>query len=443
MIDLLDQAKLMTFTPDEIKTVAMAQAMTSSHGNEELSKCVAELYSETPKQAWNYVVYERERLETDKSISVKIDESDYSCDARIFDNRFYNTESGDGFELDNTSVILALTQLISNGLEFVNIIKELKSAVDNNTKLVIIAPDGADPKVRMQIEEIIGPKGNKNIGIFNIPVYNPRINDHIGLLTTFGIRGIESDKLAAISSAKVTYSEGKLSIFNVLTKTTDMLHPQHKEESSYVFKYLKLLEDYVEGYKKSTVADTGIDESVKDARRIYNAILLQKQGRIVIGGAAYDNQAMLDVVQDTMKATRATLLEGASLGGYMLLKQCLVKMNEDSSNSELVTDIISAYLSGIKTLSECSMRHLPSTDVALLKVSADTLGVVYNVAIKCVRELKDCLDPDKCVATVLQPITVDKELIKRFGEVALKFLFTNRVIIPGGVVIDQEKDKSS
>jgi len=439
MLDILEESKVTVSTQQEIYNVALAQAMSSSHGNKELSKCVAELYSETPKEAWNYVVFERERLETDKDITVKVDESDYSCKAHIFDNRFYNTAHGDAFELEDTDVILCLSQMVSNAAEFNKLVLTLKDYIANGKKVVIVAPDGADVKVRTTIEELIGIKGNKNIGIFNVNVFSPTINDHVGMLTTFGVKNLNAEDLAILNHANVSFKAGILSISKVLEKTEDMLHPDFHDEDSNVFKYLKDIDEFVEEYKKSTSVTHTTDTMVKDARRIYNTILLQKQGRIVIGGAAYDNQALLDVVQDTMKATRATLLEGASMGGYQLLRVCLDRVFE-GLDCELQKSIVTAFKDGIVKLTECSCKYIPENEAdVVLSMLNENKPMVYNVAIKCIRSLRDCLDSEKCEATVLQPISVDKGLIRRFGEVALKFMFTNRVIIPGGVIIDEKE----
>lgn len=440
MLELIDALKITPISSSDLHNIAMAQAMSSSHGNTELSKKVAQLYSSTPKQAWEYVVFERERRETSEEIAVKVDDSDYSCKARIFDNRFYNSAHGDSFSIEGSKVIFALGQMISNSLEFVNIKREINKAIEDNTKLVIIAPDSADGKVRSEIESIVGPKGNKNIGIFNVTVYNPTINDHVGMLTTFGVQNIKDDQLAIFEDVKVTFKEGRLSIFNIVEQTNDMLHPDFHDEDSKLFKYLKAIEDYVEDYKTSTSSSMEADTLIKEARRIYNAILLQKQGRIVIGGAAYDNEALVDVVQDTMKATRATLLEGATLGLYQTLKQAIgtILSTKFIKHEKLIESIASSFSEGVDKLCECSERHLPRSMKAAFR-SALVDGGVYNVAIKCRRSLSDCHDNDKCVGVVLQPSTVDKELIKRFGEVALKFMFTNRVIIPGGVVVNKQE----
>lgn len=442
MDEILDDKCIHAETESELYNVALAQAMTSSHGNKQLSKCVAEFYSTIPKQAWEYVTFERERKETSEEISVKVDDSDYSCDARIFDNKFYNTTHGDGFEIEGATLIINIGQMISNSLEFVTTINKLKDAIANGEKLVIISPDGADPSVRTTIDEIIGRKGNKNIGIFNLEVFNPTINDHVGLMTTLGVENIKEDEVATFTDVTVKYEEGKLYVSNVVEQTEDSLHPDYHNKDSRLYKYLMSIEDFVDKCKNA-VTSREQDTLVKSARRIYNAILLQRQGHIMIGGAAYDNQALVDVVQDTLKATRATLINGATLGLYRTTSESLREFGkshvvEHADNKDLLIKIIEAYKHGVSALADCFIKHVPDSKRALIH-DAFKDDDIYNVAIECRRSLLDCLDDDRAEAVVLQPVTVDKELIKRFGEVALKFMFTNRVIIPGGVVVDKQE----
>lgn len=449
VINALNSKCLHATNEQETHSIAMAQAMTSSHGNIELSKCVAELYSKTPVQAWDYIIFERERLETDTDINFKVDESDYSCRSNIFDNRFYNTPHGDAFEIKGAELVVMLGQMISNSLEFNNVVNKLKDSIAKNKKLVIIAPDGADPKVREIIEGLIPPRGNNDIGIFNINVMSPNINDHVGLMVSLGIENMKEDQLAIFEDVEVTYKNGELKVFNIVESTDDMLHPNFHDKDSKLFKYLEMIEDFVDEYRKSKDANPMIDHIVRDARKIYNNILLQKQGHVVIGGAAYDNMAMFDVVQDTMKATRATLKEGASLGGYQLLKEILLELQTSYTDvfstmdpDCIIVDLLCAFIEGIDKLTECTAKHIPSADAEKLKAASIGGGSVYNVAIKCIRTLEDALDSDACAATVLQPVTVDREMIRRFGEVALKFMFTNRVIIPGGVVVDKKEGEN-
>ena len=64
-----------------------------------------------------------------------------------------------------------------------------------------------------------------------------------------------------------------------------------------------------------------------------------------------------------------------------------------------------------------------------------SFDVISGVALRMDKATLMNSQHDKFLVT--QPITTDLEFIKRFGEVAIKFLFTHRVLIPDTVSVKE------
>ena len=77
-------------------------------------------------------------------------------------------------------------------------------------------------------------------------------------------------------------------------------------------------------------------------------------------------------------------------------------------------------------------RSIDLTDINPNKLS-NTVGtaVSMNAVMKPSTEFTTPL--------IVQPIDTDIEFIKRFGELALKFIYTNRIIVDGGMCGNRSK----
>ena len=136
------------------------------------------------------------------------------------------------------------------------------------------------------------------------------------------------------------------------------------------------------------------------------------------------------------------------------------------SNDPNIHIFVEAFVKAIEFVKECTIRHAPETlyvdpsdrvekyEDYYTKIShdkVDALAIEVNASDKdndIVMDLSTGLFgglsdiDDLNYGIILQPRLVDDAVIKRFGEVGIKFLFTDKIIMPQGIVIGNDaKDK--
>jgi hypothetical protein len=252
-------------------------------------------------------------------------------------------------------------------------------------------------------------------------------------------------------------------------------HPDYDKPETPVGSMLQMLDMGLDRAQQNNTNNIN-HHVIEEYKRMYSNIRLMKRGQLVIGGAAYDNEANFDVVVDVLKATRATLRHGACLGGYNTLSSVLdsiIKENPDS----VVAVIASSFLGGIESVRRYTLTLAPDEYTVRISNSEETRfykalaiacgnegievngtivkikplelaendafqkhmlnegGYIFDVNTGDISVVSDVKDAGKAV--IVQPKSVDLAMIKRFGEVAIKFLFTERIVVPGGVVVNE------
>jgi chaperonin GroEL (HSP60 family) len=442
-----------------IRAIVFHQAFTSSHGDVELSDMVADLYGAIPQEAWDYITYLRRGHETKERLVLEKERVDYVSRARIYENTMFNTLHGDGFEIDDAELYVSSDQMVNNGEAYDNIKKLLTEVIaDSTRRIVICVPAGMDVMTRNEITTLLyGTHAQGRIAIFSLDADNPRINDLTCLMSICGEHYPyePNNGILRRDHVNVEFKDFTLKIRGVIvthTPWTDAVSPGARTEGSPVYKQLKLLEEIIAAIMSATGHHGNAAKDLKEYKRMYNNLLMSTKYTLVIGGSAYDNEAMVDVVEDALKASREALRSGVVLGGYATLKGVLQKhrilYSETKEADEPVNVIASAFYEGIHELQGYVFKHCPeflqvndSEDDCIIFQSTETIhamlekgDIVYDVNTGHLTTLQDL--PRRDLVVIVQPLAVDKALIQRFGEVALKFLFTNRVVIPGGVVVN-------
>ena len=434
-------------TPDSPKelifNIAYNQAMTSSHGDKQLSLKVAEMFSSMPQPAWDHVIFKTSPQETGEPYSIEVDKSDYRCAVNQYSNMQYNNDAGTEYKADNVKLMITTLGLIQNSLDYSRIRANIESAIANNTNLCIIATGMADVTVRQDLDVLLQTDDNNNVTIYFIPpMANRNVDDMWGLLATLGIFAKElNDEAAEVNDVSVHYVNGQLSILNANERTKDGLHPSANDPESPAASYMTLLKDIAKA-EKSAAKQYINKELLQNINRIHNTIHLQHCETLIIGGRSYDIQAAIPVVEDTLKATRAALRSGALLGGFTSLQIVLTEMSKDKDIDHITQEIVRSYIEAIKLVKEYTIKYAPKRingdlTTSLIKKAEDQNGCL-NVLTGIIGSHLDIAGNNTPVIT--QPVIVDMSLIRRFGEVALKFLFTSRIVIPNGVILKEDKN---
>jgi hypothetical protein len=178
-------------------------------------------------------------------------------------------------------------------------------------------------------------------------------------------------------------------------------------------------------------------------------LTVSKRSYFLIGGNAYDNAAAVDVVVDAILAVKNTLTKGFGLGGnktlYKTLKEYSANVKTDKSIAEDVRALLLSYanlfMEGITAVHHANTKWFNIPPTFDENCSFDLTKYVDNNERDCKATIEDICIAANNPTIITQPITADMELVKRFGELALKFVRTQRIITPGGVCTLSQKNK--
>jgi hypothetical protein len=473
---------------DFVHKIAYSQALTSSHGDRELSSLVAELMTTLPKHAWDTIIFRKEIKETDVKFKLEVDDSSYSCNAFILCNQMLNNEVGTTFNSEDSELIVTSSELACTGLEYTQLKKKINDRKPEDRPLVIITGFGRDAKVVSELSELFYTRRKEgvDITIFRVMMQHPVINDLEALYATTGyLRRDMMDTSISFNNIDFKYENETLYIKNLVEYNVDGSHPELEKETSPAKSLVYLIDEFLDDIKNSRAKVYDGSNMADVAKRIASAVKCKAQGYIVIGGSGYDNRAGKDVLVDALAAVKESLSKGITLGGYKSLKKSIKKVYFDGENIESfglvqnVSDSRGTYLLE-KNIAKIflnafhSMLELIYIDKAPIP-KEQYLDPFTRLGMKLrgkklptsrVKELKDYIygnrDYDRDMTSmdvttgevrwftrddimrgssnIIQPKSIDTEFLKRFGEVAIKFLFTNEVLIPDGVNINQDKD---
>ena len=449
---------------------AFAQAYTSSHGDVELAKCVAELFVDIPEITWNYMTFNREGYETDKLIRLDYDDSQYSLDVDVLQPSMLTSDGGTTFNMDDGVLMLVpasidTTSKISQE-KFYAFLKKVVNEEDTickGKKVLIIMPKFNDQANVMYIEQILNDAANdhpdavRNIAIFQHYSVNPYANDFVHLCYVAGMNYkdvISRQELFYIDGVKAQFDHRKMRLYNLYAASEDtVVHPDAEKEGTPLYDYLKYLTMLMDQTKRAISSSPNAYKELEQFQKFYNKLYLCKHVSIVIGGPAYDNTAYLDIVKDTILATRLSLQKGVVRGGNLAMFAVFSEMNfhseeqdwlsylpENKRTGKPATDFVQACMTFVDLGCFAFEKILNDSQRAMAArqyVSQDLLSLQLT-------KIQSVLDPfvtegddlDKVFADgvpIVQPATTDVNILDRFAEVALKLCKTEHIVTPNYV----------
>lgn len=416
-LSLADTKKLIT-------NIAYWQAYTSSHGDIELSESISKLFSETPIDAWDGLSIESSRYETDFRYKTVIDEAQYTLeDVRPFPVTQVKDALGLECNRDNSRVIISELPLCLSFVDTLDTIKKVEEAAESGEELTVIFPDDfKDNATLVHFDELFKKYPNHNV-IFFLVSCRDKLNDILGS-KVLGIPGVNED-----GEHNITYRFKGSTL-----KLVSGLYPE-TDESTYPYTdnhtYRDLMEHVEEVIKgmNNQEASENINRVLKHVHRFKFKMTVIKRPCLILGGSSYDNVAAVDVAIDAISATKKSLTEGFVLGG----NKCLYTFTPSPSKTKTWFQgvLCGAIRKSIEEVYSTITKHVKSDrllnvyDSCSYNVLDSVNGTVENV--QC-GNAKWILKQSKEKAVIIQPKTMDLELIKRFGEVALKFFKINKLI---------------
>ena len=190
-------------------------------------------------------------------------------------------------------------------------------------------------------------------------------------------------------------------------------------------------------------------------KKMLSKLIVVNRNYFRVGGAAYDNAAAIDVAVDVLTAVKNSLINGWSLGSNKSLYQFFNNLKKTASEKEwisakdaqLIIAYADAFMEAIEETFTAMFRFAPTMypgDAAVREILLDP--VPYNILEPDqinseFHNLYDMCFSDKAKhPAVLQPIDTDFSIVRRFGEVALRFVKTARLVSEGGIYVNQKKE---
>jgi len=231
--------------------------------------------------------------------------------------------------------------------------------------------------------------------------------------------------------------------------------------------------DYLEGVKRFVTSYNKIDADI-DSREKYNyfarmyAKLRYPCSPIMqIGGHALDNIALVDVVDDCIRAASKALENGVVYGNNRSLFHALQSFSLDRKDPKnlvrawLLTAMIHSLIDIVlaardrmypgkfrKTIKKLKDNDFvtqwfgTNADVLKFDPTKTPLDQFKKLPLKVYESMN--LEEFSCKAIVenpliVQPANADISMLERFGEVALKYVLTERVIVKGAAYVEDIK----
>lgn len=431
--------------------VAYAQAYTSSHGDDMLSKAVADMFTTIPQSTWNYVNFERERFETTERIKVNFDDNDFTSECVIFNNVMLNTDMGLKYVAKDVDLVIANTDLAQdNMILFQPVLNHISDAIKEDKPLVIFTSSMIDMHTRSFLDETLRLHPGNKVAIFT---YHPESDCQVTDLTILQLLArinpaLPEDKITLVPGVDIEYSNHVIKINKLYENPDDSIeHPYQNDKTFPIYKeVINHMLVLIEKTRKEKVTMEN-ERAIMNFQRIYNRLVLTKRVNICIGGSAHDNAAAKDVVMDSITATRCTLMKGFVHAGNRTLYSILE--NYDVTDNRIDSIFCSAFHTAIQKAVASTLKFTQSTPVTEQQIVDYLDAASYDVITGkkyTSNEFSDYLFSNEIVVGPIQPIiiqpsTIDINILKRFGEVALKFIQTARIIAPGSVYLTAASKK--
>lgn len=430
-----------------IKKIAAAQSYTSSHGDEEISNVVAKLFSSLPQEAWNYINVSRERYETEKRVELKYDYSDFSLDRiSILHPAMLNSEVDTCYKSNDATLLIVNGPIADTTLVYQDLLERINKITIDDPDLVVICM-GCDSNMSTNLINMLHKKDiMKKVCIFT--QVNETRRMEMRALAILANEGRSAFPPAVNYCVKehviVDYkSDGTLSFHKLYQiESNDMItHPWYDDPTRVAYHdFLSMINRFIEIESKEPPSRLR-EDGIMEAKKLYNKMLLQEKVTVRIGGLAHDNAAILDVLTDCLKASKISLTKGFVFGGnktlYTVLKEIYDEISHLKANP--VVFFVKAFMDAITVTESALFKY---TNISFDNMTEDEKNKLltgsYDIITKfSTTSMLDLLHHP----VVIQTATIDQNILRRFGEVALKFINTVRIITIGGIYLgDKNKE---
>lgn len=425
-----------TTKEEAVKGIAYHQAMTASHGDEEVAQAIAEMFVRLPIETMDNIIFMRSGFETDWRIRLMVDEHQYSCQSDILSTTMLNQDLKSWFESYNCRVEVLNNQLTRESHHYAIVHGNIVNAFETMTNYVFICT-GACAQTRIGLTKLIADlsanhESHPAVGVFFIPMNDTFANDAFVMSLVAGIQFPSTTEINTLPNwMKVTFKKGTLTLegfYEGVSELHSALRPMYQDARFPQYNaMLRQLEANIAQCKSADNESMHITHQVREYTRLKNLLLLDKRCYVMIGGSIHDNTALFDIVEDCVHAVRKSLtlgfVPGACASSIDIFKTILNLPTEAQIEPFILNNLTKWYLTAITNISGI---FLPAAMV-LDPIPADS---TYDVLTETVEDLNNpyvWIEPEKHRA-IIQPANTDITIIKRIEEVLLKFFFSTDFI---------------
>lgn len=469
--------------------IAFMQALSSSGGNLELATAMKEIFTKSPQTTWDYITFSYAGHENDKQFYVRDNEYDYrvgciNATADALDSAL-NTE----YERTNIPVLVIPQPLAAGTGVLTELLDVVIPSYPEDHGLCILAPYFDGDLIRLINAVNRQRKSQNKITAWQysaLETINGKTFDWVLkiLPAIAGVTPYDSyddphvifEKHLFIAK-RLRWHNKWLDFYGIVDGVDEAnhLHPfiVHPEKATKY--YTELLEHVT---RVLAEAKDSYDKDNKLAAvytEVINHLSTIRRPTLELGGTVHDQQANSEVAKDVLGAIMSTLNKGFLISGPLAIYHAIYNVSLEYSNliantevqtatNQLARAVLQYMLSSISEVTHTVYRVEelkkysvePSVDsVDATRVHATPTGQTkYSSYINSLDgELRDLDQYISQIAAntpniellttgypVLQPATIVTEMLRRVHELVIKFMLTNKLVVSGGVMVNQDTD---
>lgn len=457
-----------------ISRIVYRQTYTSSHGDIDLAMALSDIFTATPRELWDRMTYERRTYESPERFVVTIPEGQYQMSCTEMMPDMLNKDLATWFEADDATLIVFNDSFRINTPMYDRVIELMNNQTADSHPLVVISHKRMDTESYQDLLPRLTKwkKEGKELAIFQVDPDNPKINDFVSLMLLGEV------DITKVNSAFFLERNGIYAKFKNGVLTLDKLYTTPAKYENELERYQCLdglhlqYTDYMEAVKKFADGYSKVDQSpeVRKRRtqmyRMYAKLRYSKTPILTIGGGTYDNLAMIDVVDDCLRAAAKALTHGIVLGNNRTLYLAVEHLLAENNIDEVRWWILNVIRVSLKDIAAAAMYRLYPHSLSLkLKHKLGIAGYSewlfadwwYHHAVDVLRYDFDTYWEDQTYAgidsiksnksfiatndCIVQPANTDISMLERFAEVAIKYVLTERIVIHGAAYVDKRRMK--
>ncbi len=448
MVELYDGNKTKA-----VHDIAYWQSYSSSHGDEELSQAVAKLFASVPDEVWKYLIYRHDDYESDKRFEVIEGRGQFEFDAKILNPCAYNQDLQSWFKsTEDTRVILIDGVLLADAPRHEEFWNKLDNLSESGEKYAVIMEARIDSLAHSRLNNLM-LKYPEQLAVFLHNVPDESDQTFRSILACLNKLDQMKDTPTEIPNATIEFQNNVLYLANVFTINDKGVNPAAFDLKHNAYSFISWAVNKIKYFENCPGnQQAAVKASVAKLRKSINSVLIGKQPVLFIGGLAYDNVAAEDVVNDCLLAVRTSLMEGFVPGGNKWLYAAVANYMQSPADPEdvglenkITVDLARVFQNALKDIFVVAIGTLPLKYSGMIVrdyacSSFDFLNPSQTFDISHLTDsIKKFKDKNANSALIIQPMNVDIEVLERFGEVALKYVMTDRIITKDAAYVSDKE----